>query len=656
MIRQVQTFSDSIQHLHATADGLWIAHQGGVTLLDPKSGQASKWTVADGLPAHPANHLATSGGRVVVATPNGVAWCDDVDALIRDGSAETRRIRWQRGLTHPRGAGAYVNGVGFVNGKIYAATGGGRMYREGAAGFELLELPLRQARLVRIQQLASSKKNLRLLVLTNNSGVLMLATGANEEPSLYQWGEEEGLCSRYVTALATTADHVAIAVQGCVHLASQHQLVESPETMSRWGRITLGDQAGPADQRIPALCEHEGDLYVGTVSGLYRVPADELGDAAMGQVEAERIEDSPIRQLASCRGELWLVHGGGLARYSSREPGNSIEGSLEAEPRSLRERFFRRGFGSRGSEPVQAPPMTSWRGPRFTPEPRWRIAGSEPEIRSVRAMAVSPDGVAIGGEAGRVAILSENRWTTEIMARLRRPPDVDALAHDPENASFWAATRYGLYQRDPRGRWHRDVAFPGRTVHGLCVWGGSVIAHGSAGLHAFVQNEWRDVEFGTEPPPIFVAAASEKALALAGRPGGGFYVWRAGRTLPEPVPIDWGRANCMSWGDDGMLWLGGDRGFARWDGSRLETFSWGEERHDHVTAVLVYDGRLIVGSQGGVWTAEAGSLTAASGPALESQGVRLGLLEGLPDAHVTSLVVHDSEVWVGTQGGIAILR
>jgi len=656
MIRRVLSYSDSIQHLHATTDGLWIAHQGGLTYLDPKSGGAIKWTVADGLPAHPALHVATAEGRVAVATPNGVAWCDDANAVIRDGAAGERRVRWQRGLMHPRGAGAYVNGVAFVNGKIYAATGGGRLYREGGKGFELLELPLRQARLVRMLQLAGPKKSLRLLLLTNNSGILLLATGGNEKPSLYQWGEAEGLASRYVTSLATTSKHVAVAVQGCVHVASLRQIGEAPDTLSRWGRVTLGASTGSADQRIPALCEHDEHLYIGGAAGLYRVSDEVLNAAAEGQVAAELVEEAPVRQLASCRGDLWVVHGGGLARYADREPGNTLEAPVEAESRSLRERFFRRGFGTRASEPMQAPPAPTWRGPRFTPEPRWRSAGSEPEIRSVRAMAASPDGFAVGGEAGRVAILAGDRWTTEIMARLRRPPEVDALAYDPENASFWAATRYGLYQRDPRGRWHRDADFPGRTVHGLCVWGGSVVALGSAGLHAFVQNEWREVEFANEPPPIFAAAASEQALALAGRPGGSFHIWRAGRPLPEPVSLDWGRANCMAWSDDGTLWLGGDRGLARWDESSLETLSWADDRQDHVTAVVAYDGRLFVGSQAGVWIAKLSDLVAGTGPALESQGVRLGLLDGLPDANVTSLVVHDSEIWVGTQGGIAILR
>lgn len=656
MIRNVLTYSDSIQHLHATAEGLWIAHQGGVSYLDAKNSAGIKWTVADGLPAHPALHVATDADRVVVATPNGVAWCDDANTLIRDGSAESRRLRWQRGLMHPRGAGAYVNGVTFVNGKIYAATGGGRLYREGGGGFELLELPLRQARLVRMLQLDGPKKSLRLLLLTNNSGILLLATGASEEPSLYQWGEEEGLASRYVTTLATTAKHVAVAVQGCVHVASLQQIAASPESLSRWGRITLGASAGPADQRIPALCQHDEHLYIGGVAGLYRVPLDELESAAQGEVEAELIEEVAVRQLASCRGELWVVHGGGLARYADREPGNTVDAPAESGSLSLRERFFRRGFGTRASEPVEATPASTWHGPRFIPEPRWRLAGKEPEIRNVRAMAASPDGFAAGGEAGRVAILSGDRWTTEIVARLRRPPEVDALAYDPENATFWAATRYGLYQRDPRGRWHRDLGFPGRTVHGLCVWGGSVLAYGSAGLHAFVQNEWREVEFATEPPPIFVAAASEQALALGGRPGSGFFIWMAGRPLPEPIRFDWGRANCMAWSDDGVLWLGGDRGLARWEGSKLTSLTWGDDRQDHVTALSVYEGRLYVGSQAGVWSAKLRDIVATSGPALESQGERLGLLEGLPDVNVTSLVVHDSEVWVGTQGGIAVLR
>jgi ligand-binding sensor domain-containing protein len=654
MIKRVLTYSDNIHHLHATADAIWIGHQGGVTAFDPRSGSFRKWTTRDGLPALPVLHVMTEASRIAVATPNGVAWHDDAAALMRDGG------RWERGLMHPMGAGAYVNGLAFVQGRIYAATGGGRMYREAASGFELVELPLRQARLVRLLELSSPKRTLRLLLITNNSGILMLATGGNEEPSLYQWSEDEGLCSRYVTAMTPVAEHVAVAVHGCVHVASQKALVEHPETLSRWGRIALADMTGPAEHnRIPALCAHAGYLYIGTSAGLFRVSNAELEMAARDVVSAERVDDTPVRHLVSCRGELWVVQGNGFGRYAEAAVNGMArtEAGVESESRGSLRRLFGSRFGGRGTEPVAEPQVAHpWRRWRFVPEARWRGVHTEPECRQVLALAASPEGLAIGGEAGRIAIGSRDQWSTEIVARLRRPPEVHALAYDPENASYWAATRYGLYQRDPRGRWHRDLQFPGRTVHALGVWGGSVVALGSAGLHMFVQNEWTEIPFAGEAPPLFIVAASESALALAGRPGTPFYIWRSGRPQPEPVVIPVGRANCMAWGEGGELWLGADRGLTRWDGTRAETFVWNDEKRDHVTSILAYGGRLCVGSQAGLWIAPASKLRAASGDELEAQGDRLGLLQGLPDTQVTALVVHDSGVWVGTQGGLALLE
>lgn len=658
MIRRVLTFSDNVQYLHPGADGLWIAHQGGVTHFDAKSGEVTKWTTHDGLPAMPALHVATEGHRIAVATPNGVAWAEDMRALLRDGSERRKTSAWTPGLMHPQGAGAYVNGVAFVQGKIYAATGGGRLYREGARGFELLELPIPQARLVRILELPSPKKTLRLFLTTNNSGVLLLATGGNAEPSLYHWSEDEGLCSRYVTAMAPVGDHIAIAVHGSVHVAARKALVESPDQLARWGRVVLPDVSGPSEHlRIPSLCWHEDALYIGTSVGLYRVDAGDLDEAARGSVEAERVDDAPIRHLASHRGELWVAAPGGLGRFVDSNGAAPARGydAIESEPRPslLRSRFFRGRSGERTAEATPRPVYEPQRRrSRLWMDPRWR--GNEPELRQVLSMAASPEGLAVGGESGRVAIWTGRSWGTEIVARLRRPPEVHSLAYDPDNGTYWAATRHGLYQRDPRGRWQRDMEFPGRSLHGLSVWGGSVVAVGSAGLHVFVQNEWREIEFPGDAPSLFSAATSDGALALAGRPGAGFWVWRSGRPHPEPEPIGVGRANCMAWGEGGELWLGADRGLVRWDGTRAETFTWEDEKRDHVNAVQAYAGRIYVGSHAGVWSAPARGLRPAKGDALESQGERFGILQGLPDAGVTCMVVHDSLVWVGTHSGIAL--
>ncbi len=650
MIKKVLTFSDNIQHVLSGAHGLWIGHQGGVSYLDTATGVACKWTTLEGLPAHPVLHVALDGERLCVATPNGVAWVDDVEALIADGSAARGKVRWRHGLSLPTGAGAFINGVAFVQGRIWAAAGGGRAYREGADGFELLELPLPQARLVRILALDSPPGTRRILMLTNNNGILMVATGGTES-GLYQWSENEGLDSRYATALALAGSHVAVAVHGALHFVTQRALVEAPEHISRWGTVQLAEVSGSAERnRVSALCVHGRFLYAGTATGLHRVRLEDLGDAMAEPSTAEMVDDFPVRHLASHAGELWVGQGSTLARWSDAVAAPSTPPEHASAARGRWPRV-------RGASRLEefAPRVVASRRPRFVVESRWRTA-AEPDFKVCRALAASPESLLVGGESGRVVLFSEGRWSNELVVRMRRPSDVHALAWDPEGMIFWAATRQGLFQRDPRGRWHRDLQFPGRAVHALGVWGGSVIAVGAAGLHLFVQNEWNEVDLGREHIALFAAAASDSALALGGRPGTGFWIWRSGAARPEPVVIPMGRANCMAWGDGGDLWLGGDRGVVRWQGETATTFAWNDERRDQITALLEHDGKLYVGSQAGLWVVAVRNLRRGAAAELESQGERVGLLQGLPDTNVTGLLAHDSRVWVATQGGLARLE
>lgn len=659
MIEAVFTCSEGIQCLHATDRGLWLGHQGGVSYHDPQSGAHAKWTTQHGVPALPVLHVASDDSRLAIATPNGIAWVTDiadVEARVQGGDLA---LDWQRGLTHARGAGAYVNGLAFVDGRIHAATGGGRVYMESTHGFELLELPVQQARLLRLRALASPPGTRRLLLISNNSGVLLLSTGEGEEPSLYQWSEDESLCSRYVTALTLADAYVVIGVHGCIHVARQRDLVENANRVSRWGRVTLSDLQVPAEHsRIHSLCQHGESIYAGTSAGLYRIPMAELEAALADRAAAERIDEHPVRHLVSYGGELWAVQHSTLGRYE--EGGATIQrrvyDTAESRGRSDYDEGTR-GDAARRAERAPLPPrITSFgRRWRFTPEARWRGFHAEPEAQQVVSLSGTPDGVVFGGEAGRIVMHVGERWFTENVSRQRRSPEVHSIVHDPDGARLWAATRHGLFNRDARGRWMRELAFPGRTVHQLLVWQGNMLAVGSAGLHAYVQSAWSEVPFVEETPALFAAIPGENGLILAGRPGTGFFIWKPGAPQPAPLQLAVGRANCMAWDPEGRLWLGTDRGMARWDREQVEAFRWNSEAEDHVTALAVHDEHLYVGSQAGVWIAPFTALHPATGEALESMGTRIGLLEGLPDPRVSSMLVHAGRVWVGTHAGLVLL-
>ncbi|UCE03381.1 MAG: hypothetical protein JSW67_04105 [Candidatus Latescibacterota bacterium] len=651
MIDRVFTWSEGVQCIHATDAGLWLGHQGGVSFFSPETGSRCKWTTSNGLPAQPVLHIASCGSRLAAATPNGIAWVDDMQQLLQDVERAAPSVRWQRGLMHARGAGVYVNGLEFVDGRIHATTGGGRVYLEKESGFQLLELPVPQARLLRLLSLASPRGTLRLLLISNNSGILLLATGEGEEPSLYQWSEPESLCSRYVTSIALAGSYVTVGVHGCIHVARQRDLVENPDKVSRWGRVTLSDLQVPTEHsRIHALCEHGDFLYAGTSAGLYRVSLDDVAAATRDRVAAERIDEYPVRHLAAYRDELWAVQHSGVGKF--------IEGGRATVQRPLQNRSERepgRGGGAADSR-APTPRITSFgRRWRFVPEARWRGFNAEPESHQVVCLTSTPEGIAFGGESGRVVLHWGKRWVTESLVRQRRSPEVHSLVYDPDGAQLWAATRHGLFHRDPRGRWMRDLAFPGRTVHQLVVWQGNVAALGSAGLHMYVQSAWSEIPFVEETPPLFSAVSGDPGLVLAGRPGAGFFIWRPDAPQPAPLALSVGRANCMTWDATGALWLGTDRGIARWSGDELTAFRWNAESEDHITTLLVHRGRLFVGSHAGVWIAAVDDLEPSAGEALEAKGRRLGLLDGLPNAHVSSLVVHADRVWVGTHGGLTLL-
>jgi len=237
---------------------------------------------------------------------------------------------------------------------------------------------------------------------------------------------------------------------------------------------------------------------------------------------------------------------------------------------------------------------------------------------------------------------------------MRRPPEVQSVVLDPDSGDLWATMRHGLFQRTAPGRWHRDVAFPARNVHVLQVWNDSVLALGNNGLYEHAQGAWSPVLVEGDSPALSVAAVGDGVLALADRVGAALYLWDRFEPRPRRVDAAIGRATCMAW-DAQRLWIGSDQGLLLWEDGRLERFAWKRDADNRIAALVVFGGRLIVGSANGVWQTTLQKWTGSDRQDLEAAGERIGLLEGLPHLQVTSMAVHDDAVWVGTQSGLAVL-
>jgi len=111
----------------------------------------------------------------------------------------------------------------------------------------------------------------------------------------------------------------------------------------------------------------------------------------------------------------------------------------------------------------------------------------------------------------------------------------------------------------------------------------------------------------------------------------------------------------MAWDGLGRLWIGTDRGLVCWREGKLDTYRWSVDAEDHVTALLIHADRVYVGSHAGLWIASRTDLEAHFRRSSRAQGQRLGPMDGLPHAHVTSLLSHADRVWVGTNGGLVSL-
>ncbi|MHB8835176.1 MAG: two-component regulator propeller domain-containing protein [Candidatus Methylomirabilia bacterium] len=388
-----------------------------------------------------------------------------------------------------------------------------------------------------------------------------------------------------------------------------------------WETTTVAD--GLPDNDVHSLApEGPGRLWVGAGSGFGRIEGGRW--SRLGLPGAATGVRGRVVVVTDRAGVTWLGHAGGMLRYDRAagvlEPVPEVAGQPVGALLVDREGRFWAGVGG----DLWLRDETGWQ--------RVKEADGLPS-GAVTVLFEDPAGtVWCGGERG-VAEFDGSSWRPARLGAETPAVAVTAMAQDGEGR-VWVGTSAGAGFTDGY-EWHWFTASSGLPADGVLALAadrnGSIWIGTTRGLARF-DTTW------SVPAVAGREGVSPRAPLLLGRDGSLFvgaeqgFVVQRGRIVETVGPRERleGRVRCFAEDAEGDLWVGTDRGLARYDGTVREHF---------VAAVnTVYVERS--------WGATEAQKT-----------VVCDLRNGLTDDVVTALAA-DAEggVWVGTTRGLSRLQ
>ncbi len=489
---------------------LWIGTRGG-GLACWQDGAITNYTTREGLPGDSVTSLAEDKqGRLWVGTESGLA-------VIQGGRLVA------------------VPAVASFNGKhitsIYCDRSGAVWVGVAGAGlFELRNSQFAQVAEASVEGLLQDPHCI-LVDRTNR-----LWVGAGEDYVLCRDGGQwrryrmpRHLARPYVSALAEEADGTVWAGSLSEGLLQFHN-----------GKLTAVDaSAGLSDNLVESLLvDREGNLWVGTSTGLNRVRRSELN--VIGQNEG--LGYGPVQGLADIAPDvIW-----------AGKPGDGL---------------YRRENGS------------------FAP-----LTTSDPALRyaEINAMLAVADGSCwVAGARGLLHFQNPRATVPEVEGPLLADAKILALAED-RTEGLWAGTRDGRLWRRRGGTWVAQTNFP--PTHAITalaqdkagvIWAGTE----GGGLYRYENGKAFRLDPSVAPLPSDIRAlyVDTDGTLWIGTSGGGLGRWAGGRlvtitareglsdnTISQILEDKWGR-----------LWLGCNRGLVCLRKSEVDDFAAGKERGVH---------------------------------------------------------------------------
>lgn len=475
--------------------------------------------------------------------------------------------------------------------------------------------------------------------------LLYVTPGASQRYSFEHYGQEEGLSSTRVRALAQdasgqiwvgTADGLyrfdgvrfeAFGVAQGLADAEVRSLLTTPN-----GDVWIGSATGLArysnghiekvDIGTASISGIAADrvarIYAGTSSGLYR------SDAAQRQFRRVDLPDGrsnlPVHGLAlDANGALWFGIDGGVARLDDK--GSQYYGPERGVPRADWQGFASRKDGT----------LLARSGARF-------LIGFQPRELPPAAGGASQVVVDAQGRVlvpARTGILQLDDGAVGPAQGLPAE-DVTCLLEDREG-SLWIGFRtFGLARWRGRGRWQSDLAQPVLAVAQSPA--GDIWAGLEDGLRVRPAGslEWRTVYSGAR---VTALAVAPDGSVWAGTQDAGLL--RNGDPIAGPRRV----TGLRRVADD--LWILAEEGVFRWRDGKLDPAGAGVLKPGELVrdAVRWGDSTWLAGNQGLIRLNDSGA-------------VRLGRSDGLRSADVLSVAASGDALWIAYGGrlGVSQLR